>query len=311
MTGAGPEPPGGASALAAIEEAALEFGRLAGERIAEALEQEIVVEYKDETTTAGGAPTNPVSETDRAIEALLRERIAGRFPEHGVIGEEASGDAEAGREFVWVLDPVDGTANFVNGFPLFSSSIGVLRRGRPVVGAIWCSTSHALRPGVYHAREGGPLCFEGAPAPLGRPSVGVTRRLGAAPGGAPGRLRRLDTRVTGSASLECAFVAAGIFQSAIFGSPSIWDVAAGVCLVRSSERVALTLRGKDWGALERFEPPDSVSGDRAPTLRDWRQPLILGTEEEAEALVRRSRSLGVRWMRTRWRLRQQLRRWLP
>ena len=77
-----------APGLAAIEEAALDLGRLAGERITEALEREIVVEYKDETTTAGGAPTNPVSETDRAIEALLREQIAERFPEHGVIGEE-------------------------------------------------------------------------------------------------------------------------------------------------------------------------------------------------------------------------------
>ncbi len=296
--------------LAAIEEAALDLGRLAGERITEALEREIVVEYKDETTTAGGAPTNPVSETDRAIEALLREQIAERFPEHGVIGEEVGDDDEAGREFVWVLDPVDGTANFVNGFPLFACSIGVLQRGRPVVGAIWCSTSHALRPGVYHAREGGPLCFEGEPAPLGRPSVGVTRRLGAAPGGAPGRLRSLDTRVTGSAALECAFVAAGIFQSAIFGSPSIWDVAAGVCLVRSSGRLALTMQGKEWSALERFEAPASVRGDRTPTIRDWRQPLILGTEDEAEALVRRSRSLGVRWMRARWRLRQRLGRWL-
>ena len=310
MTAAGPEVYPDDAVLAAIEEAALDLGRLAGERISEALEREIVVEYKDETTTAGGAPTNPVSETDRAIETLLREQIAGRFPDHGVVGEEDGGDAEAGREFVWVLDPVDGTANFVNGFPLFASSIGLLHRGRPAVGAIWCSTSHALRPGVYHAREGGPLRFEGAPAPLGRPSVGVTRRLGAAPGGAPGRLRRLDTRVTGSAALECAFVAAGIFQSALFGAPSIWDVAAGVCLVRSSGRVAVTRGTGGWSALERFEAPTSVRGDRTPTIRDWRQPLILGTEEEAEALVRRAGSLGVRWMRMRWQLRQRLRRWL-
>ncbi|MYI81855.1 MAG: inositol-1-monophosphatase, partial [Chloroflexi bacterium] len=100
-----------------------------------------------------------------------------------------------------------------------------------------------------HAQAGGPLCFEGEPARLGRPCVGVTRRLGAAPGGAPGRMLRLDTRVTGSAALECAFVAAGIFQSAVFGSPSIWDVAAGVTLVRSSGGVALTMRGWDWIAL--------------------------------------------------------------
>ncbi|MYE47463.1 MAG: hypothetical protein F4X25_12125, partial [Chloroflexi bacterium] len=140
---------------------------------------------------------------------------------------------------------------------------------------------------------------------------------GAAPGGwppapaaAPGRLRRLDTRVTGSAALECAFVAAGIFQSALFGAPSIWDVAAGVCLVRSSGRVAVTRGTGGWSALEHFEAPASVRGDRTPTIRDWRQPLILGTEEEAEALVRRAGSLGVRWMRMRWQLRQRLRRWL-
>ena len=310
MTASAAEPYPEDSQLAPIEEAALELGRLAGERITEALEREIVVEYKDEQTTSGGAPTNPVSETDRAVEVLLRERIAERFPEHGVIGEEAGGDAEADREFVWVLDPVDGTANFVNGFPFFACSIGVLHRGRPVVGAIWCSTSHALRAGVYHAREGGPLRFEGETAPLGRPSTGVSRRLGAAPGGSPGRQRRLDTRVTGSAALECAFVAAGIFQSARFGSPSIWDVAAGVCLVRSSGRVALSRHPDGWDALERFVPPASVPDGRTPTIRDWRQPLMLGVEEEAESLVRTFGSLGSRWRRTRWRLRRRLRRWL-
>ena len=310
MTASAAEPYPEDSQLAPIEEAALELGRLAGERITEALEREIVVEYKDEQTTSGGAPTNPVSETDRAVEVLLRERIAERFPEHGVIGEEAGGDAEADREFVWVLDPVDGTTNFVNGFPLFACSIGVLHRGRPVVGAIWCSTSHALRSGVYHAREGGPLRFEGETAPLGRPSTGVSRRLGAAPGGSPGRQRRLDTRVTGSAALECAFVAAGIFQSARFGSPSIWDVAAGVCLVRSSGRVVLSRHADGWDALERFVPPASVPDGRTPTIRDWRQPLMLGVEEEAEALVRTFSSVGSRWRRARWRLRRRLRRWL-
>ena len=54
-------------------------------------------------------------------------------------------------------------ANFVNGFPLFAASIGVLHQGRPLVGAVWCSTSHALRAGVYHARAGG------ARWPTGRP----------------------------------------------------------------------------------------------------------------------------------------------
>jgi myo-inositol-1(or 4)-monophosphatase len=67
---------------------------------------------------------------------------------------------------VWAIDPIDGTTNFVNGFPLFAASIGMLHRGCPVVGAIWCSTSYALRAGVYHARAGGALRFEGEPLAL-------------------------------------------------------------------------------------------------------------------------------------------------
>ena len=280
------------AALAEIEEAALALARLAGERIAETLEHEIVVEYKDEAR-GDGTPTNPVSEVDHAIEALLRERLAERFPDHGIIGEEVAEASGADCDFVWVVDPVDGTTNFINGFPLFASSIGVLHRGRPVAGAIWCSTGHALRPGVYHARRGGALRFEGEPVPAGRPSVGVSRRLVAVPGGAPGRLKALDTRVTGSAALECAFVAAGIFQSTIFGAPGIWDVAAGVCLVRAAGHSALTKGREGWQPLERFDPPASVREEGEPTMRDWRQPLILAVEEEAERLRRSVR--GPSW----------------
>ena len=301
---------GGASAdpwpddaeLGRIEETALDLARLAGERIAATLEREIVVEYKDEAR-GGRAPADPVSDVDRAIEALLRERIAARCPGHAAIGEERDDDGASGREYVWVLDPVDGTSNYVNGFPLFACSIGVLHRGRPAAGAIWCSTGHALRPGVYHARRGGALRFEGGALPDGRPGAGVSRRLAAAPGGAPGRMRALDTRVTGSAALECAFVAAGIFQSAFFGAPGIWDVAAGVCLARAAGRAALTRDSGGWRPLERFDPPPAAIGKPAPGLRDWRQPLILGTEAEAERLRRAIR--GPRWWR---RLRRSLRR---
>ena len=87
-------------------------------------------------------------------------------------------------------------------------------------------------------------------------------------------------------------------------------MAAGVCLVRSSGRVALSRHADGWGELERFVPPASVPDGRTPTIRDWRQPLILGVEEEAEALVRTFGSLrkpggGA----TRWRLRRRLQSW--
>ncbi|HRC63395.1 MAG TPA: inositol monophosphatase family protein, partial [Dehalococcoidia bacterium] len=145
--------------LEEIEAVAVELAHLAGAEIDSALGREIVVEYKSASKKGNVEPTNPVSEVDHAVEALVRERLALRFPGHGIIGEEVELQPDPTRDFVWVIDPVDGTTNFVNGFPLFAASIGVLHRGVPVAGAIWCSTGHELRSGVYHARAGGPLRF--------------------------------------------------------------------------------------------------------------------------------------------------------
>ena len=292
--------------LAEIEDVALEFARLAGDEIVQALRREISVEYK---TDAKGddAPTDPVSEVDRAVEQLIRERLADRFPSHGIVGEEVDEQPSADVEFLWVIDPVDGTTNFVNGFPLFASSIGVLHRRRPVAGAIWCSASHELRPGVYHAHRGGTLHFEQSPVTPGRPSSGVSRRLAAAPGGAPGRSRRWDNRVTGCAAIECAFVAAGIFNSATFWGPALWDVAAGVTLLDAAGSEVWTRERGGWARFSRFDPPSSVREEREPTLRDWRRPLLVGDADAVEFLRGRARGPGL-WRRLRRLLRRGRRR---
>ncbi len=77
----------------------------------------------------------PVTEADRGAEALLRRMIRARFPDHGVIGEEFGNEREDA-EWVWVLDPIDGTKSFVAGVPLFGTLIGLLHRGEPVLGVI-------------------------------------------------------------------------------------------------------------------------------------------------------------------------------
>jgi myo-inositol-1(or 4)-monophosphatase len=186
--------------------------------------------------------------------------------------------------------------NFVNGFPLFASSIGVLHHGRPVAGAIWCSTGHQLRPGVYHARLGGGLQFEQRPVPRGRPSVGVTRRLSAGPAGRRWWPPSTDARATGSTAIECAFAAAQVFAATLFWGPSIWDVAAGVTLVREGGGVVLTRGTADgWQPFERFEPPSRVKEDRAPTLRDWRRSLAMGSPATVEELTRMARRPRRPW----------------
>lgn len=76
-----------------------------------------------------------VTDTDRRIEERLRERIERRFPDHGIKGEEF-GSRDLDAEYVWVLDPIDGTAPFVAGIPVFGTLIAVARRGRPWIGVI-------------------------------------------------------------------------------------------------------------------------------------------------------------------------------
>ena len=78
---------------------------------------------------------SPVTVADREAEAVMRELLAARAPAHGVIGEEFGRTGE-GAEIVWVLDPIDGTKAFITGKPLFTTLIGVLFRGQPVLGLI-------------------------------------------------------------------------------------------------------------------------------------------------------------------------------
>ncbi len=77
----------------------------------------------------------PVTAADRGAEELMRRMIAARFPAHGLLGEEF-GPERADAEFVWVLDPIDGTKAFVTGVPLFGTLIALLHHGQPVLGCI-------------------------------------------------------------------------------------------------------------------------------------------------------------------------------
>lgn len=92
-------------------------------------------EATEDKGAAKGAAFDPVTAADRGAEEAMRRLIAARFPDHGVIGEEHGAD-RPDAEFVWVLDPVDGTRAFVAGLPLWTTLIGLRHAGRSVVGAI-------------------------------------------------------------------------------------------------------------------------------------------------------------------------------
>jgi myo-inositol-1(or 4)-monophosphatase len=266
-----------------LERCAFELATLAGNQLIAAVTGSLSFRYKTPATDTSLA-RDPVSDVDVRIEELVRAHVAKRYPEHAVLGEETSDrPVSETTALVWAVDPIDGTMNFLHRFPLFASSIAVLHDGDPVAGAIWCSCSHEVRPGVYHARTGGELHFEGraleprtadaqfVESLIGEPH-GLARQDAAAPA-PPG-----DLRMTGSAALECAFVAAEILDAAIFRPLWVWDVAAGIALVRAAGAEVWTRSGERWARFERFSEGHPMA------TREWHQPLVIGRGKAAEAL---------------------------
>ena len=269
-----------AQMLSDIEGLAVELSRLAGAEIVNSLGKLLAVRYK-------GAPEreqrwrDPVSEVDGRVEQLIRTRLAEKFPGHDILGEESEERPGRGNDFVWAVDPIDGTTNFINGYPAFAASIGVLYKGQPIAGALWCASTHALRPGVYHAHRGGLLHFDDEPLKL-QPNPEIRRRLAGEPNLAKDQVHPFEVRKTGSAAIECAFVAAGLLRVARFELPNVWDIAGGIALVEAAGGVVVESEGTDWGPFEGFAVPaaDGREGD----IRDWHKQIILG-DKDSVALV--------------------------
>ena len=149
--------------LREIESHAVRIARESGAILRAHFELALNVEYKDDKQS------DPVTNADYACQTFLTEEIGKRFPGHGILGEEDNAeerqrvDGQPAPDFVWVLDPLDGTRNFLSGLPLYASSIGVLYRGTPVVAAVfmpWPSDEGGI---VMHARRGGGTHVDGEP----------------------------------------------------------------------------------------------------------------------------------------------------
>lgn len=91
--------------------------------------------FRAALTVHSKADASPVTIADRETETAIRAAIGRRFPEHGIMGEE-HGAANVQRDYVWVVDPIDGTKSFISGVPLFGTLVGLLHHGRPVLGVI-------------------------------------------------------------------------------------------------------------------------------------------------------------------------------
>jgi myo-inositol-1(or 4)-monophosphatase len=198
-----------------------------------------------------------VSEIDLQAEAEIIEIIRKHYPDHAILAEESGQSADKGQaEFTWIIDPLDGTTNFLHGFPQFAVSIGVQRRGRMEHGVVY----DPLRQELFTASRGDGAQLDGKRIRVSK-QIGLEGALIGT--GFPYRanLRWMDTylqmlkavmtstsgiRRPGSAALDLAYVAAGRLDAFWEFGLAPWDTAAGTLLITEAGGLVGTLTGGEY-----------------------------------------------------------------
>jgi myo-inositol-1(or 4)-monophosphatase len=241
--------------LSLAVEAAKMAGALLAERVRHGAEREV---------SAKSTPTDLVSEADLASERALRELLAERRPSDGFIGEE--GDDDRGTSGLsWVVDPLDGTINFLFGIPQWCVSVAVADREGTVAGAIYDPS----RDELFSASRHGPAMLVGPQGELElrgsdrddqlatamvATGFAYDAQVRAAQAKVLARLipRARDVRRFGSAALDLAWTAAGRYDAYFERTVKAWDIAAGQLICERSGLSVLELPVREdlpWGIL--------------------------------------------------------------
>jgi myo-inositol-1(or 4)-monophosphatase len=230
------------------------IARRAGALLMEYFVRGVKTEYK------GAGTVDIVTDADRASEKLIIESLRAAFPDHGIIGEEGSRSQIAG-EYIWYVDPLDGTTNFAHGFPIFCVSIGLARNNEVVAGVVYDPSRNEL----FAAQRGRGATLNGERIHVSKISKLGESLLGT---GFPSKKRHLNPNIyfyhqltmkshgirrAGSAALDLACVASGRYEGFWEFNLNAWDTAAGALLVEEAGGTLTYIDGSKFDVAESRE----------------------------------------------------------
>jgi myo-inositol-1(or 4)-monophosphatase len=208
-------------------------------------------ERLDEIKISQKAPNDFVTDIDQKAEQIILETLQTAYPEHAFLAEESGAVGES--EFLWVIDPLDGTMNFVHGFPHFCISMALVHRGKVEHGLIY----DPVRDDLFTASRGGGAFLNGHRIRMNGPKTLATALLGLsyAKQGLPAPIHLVlqdltdkagAMRRSGSSALDLAYVAANKLDASYQWGMKPWDIAAGVLMVHEAGGLVLDPSGKEY-----------------------------------------------------------------
>jgi myo-inositol-1(or 4)-monophosphatase len=223
----------------------------------------VLEDWAGRFTVREKSPANLVTEADLAAQEAIHGLISTRCPDHGFLGEEGLSRAGADARYRWIIDPLDGTSNYVHRFPYYAVSIGLEESGELLAGVILDPT----RDELFAAVRGSGATLNGRPLRTSRvdrmeDTFAVASLPVAARRDDPAfeRFARVLEHVqtvqrTGSAALNLAYVAAGRIDAFWSSSLKPWDMAAGALIVREAGGRVTQLNGRPF----RLDEPEVLA----------------------------------------------------
>lgn len=228
-----------------IKDVAIKAAKESGKILRDNYKEDIKIEKKNDRSL--------VSKVDRKAEKKIRGIISSEFPDHSVLGEEF-GEEDKDSNYKWIIDPLDGTTNYLIKNPFFNTSIALAKEGKIILGVAY----NPLNDELFHAEKN-----KGAYLNDKKISVSDTEKFENSiitychgknsrskekivPIYREMKLKAIDMRQIGAGALELCYVACGRVEAFIDNGVSTWDEAAGSLIIKEAGGKATDFSGEEW-----------------------------------------------------------------
>lgn len=238
-----------------FQQVAIEASQKAGEILLQHFGKSNHIKFK--------ADNSPVTIADTESEKLIISIISKNFPDHSILGEE-SGVTDHNSEYLWTIDPLDGTSNYSNNIPYFCVSIGLLYKKEPVVSVIY----DPIHKDLFTATKGSGAYLNDEKLDLASTKPPKTHYISLIYTRSKEQkveVNKIFTNLNppqyrirnmGAAALELSYVAAGKLQGVLINGNNPWDVCGGILLIQEAGGKVTDFVGADWT----FQSKNIVAG---------------------------------------------------